>query len=471
MQNNPTAISKPIETEIEMPPPRPRDRRDYTRGSLHVNIRLLAWPMVIDMLSSSVYQMVDIYWVGKLGATALAAATVASIVRWVLNSLSMGLGIGGLAVVARRVGEGDESAASHTAWQVLIMAVGVSGIIGGAGFLIAEPILQLLGAEPEVVALGVPFLRISFAGVGAIVLLQSCNALLRGAGEARTAMWTMWVANGAAMVLASLLIPGNLGFPALGVSGSALAMVLGYTLGVISAMAMLLSGRLRLRLHLREFRPDLPLMWHITKIALPSTLQSTLRASSRLVTTTIMAPFGTAVLAGYGVANRVLMFALIPCFGFGNAAGTLVGQNLGAGKSKRATKSAWLVAGYNVAIMAVFALLFITFARPLVTFFNDEPAVVDAAQEALIIISLSFLITAVGVVMGRSLDGAGATLPAMIINLATLWGIQIPAAYALANWTSLGTRGLWLGFAIANVANGLLMAGWFLRGSWKKRRV
>jgi putative MATE family efflux protein len=451
--------------------PRLQDRRDYTEGNLHVNIWLLAWPMVTDMLSTSVYQIVDAYWLGKLGAAALAAATIATVIRWVLNSLAMGLGVGGLAVVARRIGEGDEKAASHTAWQILVMAVGISGIIGGAGFLLAQPILQWLGVEPEVVTLGVPFLRISFAGIGAITVLQCCNALMRGAGEARTAMWTMWLANGAAIVLASLLIPGNLGFPALGVPGSALAIVLGYTLGVVSAMAMLLSGRLRLHLRPRDFRLDLPLMWHITRIALPSAVQMTLRASSRLVTTTIMAPFGTAVLAGYGVANRIVMFALIPGFGFGNAAGTLVGQNLGAGKPKRAAKSAWLVAAYNVTIMAVFVTLFITFARPLVIFFNAEPEVVETAQEAITIIGLSFLVTAVGVVMGRSLDGAGATLPAMIINLTTLWGVQIPAAYALANWASLGTRGLWLGFGIANVVNGLLMAGWFQRGSWKKRKV
>lgn len=466
MKDNPTAISKPV-----TPVTPPRARPDYTRGNLHVNIWLLAWPMVADMLSSSGYQIVDIYWVGKLGADALAAAMVAGVIRWVLNSLAMGLGVGGLAVVARRIGEGNEAAASHTAWQVLIMAAGISGVIGGAGFLLAEPILQLLGAEPEVVTLGVPFLRISFAGVGALVVLQSCNALLRGAGEARTAMWTMWVANGAASVLASLLITGRLGFPALGVPGSALAMVLGYTLGLGSAVAMLLSGRLRLHLRPCDFRLNLPLMWHIIKIAAPSTVQATLRASSRLVTTTIMAPFGTAVFAGYGIANRVLMFALIPGFGFGNAAGTLVGQNLGAGKPKRAARSAWLVAGYNIAIMTGFVTLFIIFTRPIVTFFNAEPAVVAVAQEAITIIGLSFLVTAVGVVMGRSLDGAGATLPAMVINLTTLWGIQVPAAYALANWTSLGTRGLWLGFAIANVVNGLLMAGWFLRGSWKKRQV
>lgn len=449
----------------------PRDQRDYTTGNLHVNIWFLAWPMVVDMLSTSVYQIVDIYWVGKLGSTALAAATLATVIRWVLNSLSMGLGVGGLAVVARRIGEGDEAAANHTAWQVLVMGLLVSAFIGGTGYGLAEPILRLLGAEPEVITLGVPFLRISFAGVAAIVIQQICNALLRGAGEARTAMWTMWVGNGTAIILASLFITGNLGLPALGVPGSALSMVLGYAVGVICALGMLLSGRLRLHLRPRNFRLDLPLMWHVMKIAIPSTVQMTLRASSRLVTTSIMAPFGTATLAAYGVAMRILTFALIPGFGFGNAAGTLVGQNLGAEKPQRAAKSAWLVAGYNFVIMAVFVTLFLSFARPLIAVFNAEIEVVDIAQDAITFIGLSFLISAVGVVMGRALDGAGATFPAMVINLTTLWGVQIPAAYALANWTSMNTSGIWLGFGISNVANGLLMAGWFLRGSWKKRQV
>jgi putative MATE family efflux protein len=450
---------------------RSRDQRDYTSGNLHVNIWFLAWPMVVDMLSTSVYRVVDIYWVGKLGSAALAAATLATVIRWVLNSLSMGLGVGGLAVVARRIGEGDEAAANHTAWQVLVMGVLASGIIGGSGYWLAEPILRLLGAEPEVVRLGVPFLRISFAGVGALVMQQICNALLRGAGEARTAMWTMWVGNGGAIALASLIITGNLGLPALGVPGSALAMVLGYALGVVCALGMLLSGRLRLHLRPRDFWLDLPLMWHVVRIAIPSTVQMTLRASSRLVTTSIMAPFGTATLAAYGVAMRILTFALIPGFGFGNAAGTLVGQNLGAEKPDRAAKSAWLVAGYNFVVMVVFVTLFITFARPVIGIFNAEVEVVDIAQEAITFIGLSFLISAIGVVMGRALDGAGATLPAMVINLTTLWGVQIPAAYALANLTTMNTVGIWLGFAISNVANGLLMAGWFLRGSWKKLEV
>jgi Na+-driven multidrug efflux pump len=212
-------------------------------------------------------------------------------------------------------------------------------------------------------------------------------------------------------------------------------------------------------------------MWHIVKIALPSTAQMTLRSTSRLIVLAIVGLYGTFATAGFGVANRILLVALIPGFGLANAAATLVGQNLGAAKPRRAERSAWWVAAYNAGLLTAFAVAFLIFARPLVAFFDPTPEVVDIGAECLRIIAPSLIFTAIGVVLARGFDGAGNTIPAMFVNLLTLWGTEIPLSYGLSQWTGLGITGVWIGRAIANAANGLLFAFWFRLGRWKRKKV
>jgi Na+-driven multidrug efflux pump len=212
-------------------------------------------------------------------------------------------------------------------------------------------------------------------------------------------------------------------------------------------------------------------MWHIVKIALPSTVQMTLRSTSRLIILAIVGLYGTFATAGFGVANRILLVALIPGFGLGNAAATLVGQNLGAVQSHRAERSAWWVTAYNASMLAVFAVVFFTFARPLVALFDPTPEVVDLGTECLRIVAPSLIFSAMGVVLARAFDGAGNTVPAMFVNLLTLWGLEAPLSYALSQGTGLGITGVWVGRALSNLANGLLFAFWFRLGRWKKKEV
>jgi Na+-driven multidrug efflux pump len=212
-------------------------------------------------------------------------------------------------------------------------------------------------------------------------------------------------------------------------------------------------------------------MWHIIKIALPSTIQMTLRASSRLAILSIVGLYGTFATAGYGVSNRLLLIALIPGFGLGNAAGTLVGQNLGAGKPERAARSAWWVVVYNVGLMTAFVAFFFVLARPLIAFFDPTSEVVDIGADVLHIVAPSMILSAVGVVLGRAFDGAGNTVPAMMINLLSLWALEVPLSYGLAEWANLGLQGVWMGRAIANLANGALFFFWFRRGRWKRKQV
>mgnify|MGYP001827011494 CR=1 FL=1 len=248
-------------------------------------------------------------------------------------------------------------------------------------------------------------------------------------------------------------------------------MVLGYGAGLILQLAILLRGRARLRISLHDLRPDFPLMGRIVRIALPSTVQMALRSSSRLIIVGLVGAYGTYATAGYGVANRMLLIALIPCFGLGNSAGTLVGQNLGAKQPDRAERSAWWVSGYSAVYMAVSAILLTIFAPSLIALFDPTPQVVAFGTECIRIVAWSMIASAIGVVLARGFDGAGNTVPAMTINLITLWGMELPLAVGLSRWLGLGATGVFWGRAMANLANGLLFAIWFRRGGWKRKDV
>jgi len=443
--------------------------RDLTSGSLHRNIWYLALPMILETGILNVSQILDIYWMGRLGSAALAAVTISMTVRWMVNSLSNGLGVGGLAVVARRIGARDRAAAEHAAWQTILLAFAVSIVLGGIGLAVARPLLVLLGAREEVLPLALSYLHVAFAGTFTIILTFVINAMLRGAGEARLAMGVLFLATAVNVVAEPILVFGLGPLPPLGVAGSAWSFVLGYGSGLMMQMAILLRGRARIGINLRDLRPDFRLMVRIIRIALPSTVQMTLRSSSRLVVLGLVGLYGTFATAGYGVANRLLLIALIPNFGLANAAGTLVGQNLGAGKPDRAERSAWWVSAYAVGYMTLVATALFVLAPSLVGLFDSTPEVVVVGTECLRIVAPSLIASAVGVVLARGFDGAGNTVPAMAINLLSLWVLEVPLAWGLSLlW---GVTGLWWGRALANLANGLLFALWFRRGRWKEREV
>jgi len=445
--------------------------RDLTSGSLHRAIWYLAPAMTLETGIMNVAQVLDTYWVGQLGSAALAAVTISITMRWVLNSLANGLGIGGMAVVARRIGEKDQAAAAHATWQTILLGVFVSLFLGGLGQVAARPLLTLLGADAEVLPLGLGYLRVAFGGIFTLILVFAVNAMLRGAGEARLAMQVLLLATVTTVVLEPALIFGWGPLPSLGVAGSAWANVLGFGAGLALQVSVLLRGRARIRINLHDLRPDFPLMLRIIRIALPSTVQMTLRSSSRLAIVGLVGVYGTFATAAYGVANRMLLIALIPGFGLGNAAGTLVGQNLGARQPERAERSAWWVSAYTAGYITAAAALLIFFAQPLVTFFDATPQVVALGSECLRIVAWSLTASAVGVVLARGFDGAGNTIPAMAVNLITLWGLEVPVAFGLSRWLGLGVTGIWWGRVVANLANGLLFAFWFRRGRWKQKEV
>jgi putative MATE family efflux protein len=445
--------------------------RDLTRGSLHGAIWTLAPAMMLEMGVLNVAQVLDAYWVGQLGSAALAAVTISTTVRWVLNSLANGLGTGGMAVVARRIGAGDEEAAGQATGQTILLGLGASLLLAGLGLAVARPILILMGASAEVLPLGLAYLRVALAGVFTLVLSFITNSILRGAGEARWSMRVLMLSTATTIVLEPVLIFGPGPLPALGVVGSAWAFLLGYGAGLILQIVLLVRGRTRIRIHMGHLRPDLALMKQIVGIALPSTVQMTLRSSSRLAILALVGLYGTFATAGYGVANRLLLMALIPCFGLGNAAGTLVGQNLGAGQPERSERSAWWVSAYAAGYMTVAAAVLTLLAPALIGLFDPTPQVVAFGTECLRLVAWSEVASAIAVVLARSFGGAGNTVPAMAGNLISLWGLEVALAFGLSSGLGWGITGVWWGRTLANLANGTLLGLWFRRGGWKQTDV
>ncbi len=456
---------------MEVSRTRQQGNRDSTSGSLHRNIWHLAIPMVLEMSLMNVSQIVDTYCVGKLGSVALAAVTMSITIRWVLHSLASGLGIGGMAVVARRVGAQDREAAEHAVWQTILLGLTVSLVMSGLGIPLARPILLLLGADTDVLLLGTAYLRVSLGGVFTLMLVFIINSLLRGAGEARLSMNMLFLVTVVTVVLEPALIFGWGPLPPVGIVGAAWATVLGYGAGLVMQVVILLRGRGQIGINLRDLKPDFPLMGQIIHIAWPSSVQMTLRSSSRMAIIGLVGAYGTLATAGYGVANRLLMFAVIPVFGLGNAAGTLVGQSLGAGKPKRAEQNAWWASAYAAAYMAVAAAPVFIFAEPLIALFDPTPQVMAFGAECIRTVVPFLIFGALGIVLARAFNGAGDTLPSMMVNLLTLWGIEVTLAYGLSRWLGMGVTGVWWGRAAATAANGLLLALWFRLGRWKRREV
>lgn len=445
--------------------------RDLTRGSIHRAIWYLAPAMMLETGILNVADVLDAFWVSRLGSAALAAVTMSIAIRWFASSIAMGLGTGGLAVVARRVGAQDREGADHALGQTILLGIVVSVLLAALGLVLARPLLDLMGADAEVIPLGLTYLRITFLASFTWVLLYVINPMIRGAGDARAAMRVLLLTTAVIVVSEPILVLGLGPVPRLGVAGSASAYVLGFGCGLLMQMAILIRGKAKISLSLRHLRPDLPLMARITGIALPSAVQMVLRSTANMVILTLVGTFGTYATAAYGLADRFLVFVLVPCFGLGNASGTLVGQNLGAGKPERADRSAWWIAAYAAGYLLTLTTLLFVFAEPLVAAFDSTPEVVAIGTECIRIVAFSIVLDGIGFVLNRGLEGAGNTLPAASINLLTLWALQIPAAFALSRWLGLGLTGIWWGRALANVGNGLLFALWFWRGRWKEQDV
>ncbi len=440
-------------------------------GPLHRSLLRLAGPMFASALLQNTQSLIDLFWVGRLGPDAVAALALSGTVLFLMWPLVMGLAIGTVALVARHTGAGRPAAAAAAAGQSLGLSIGVGATVGIVGILAMRHLLMLIGAEPAVADLAGRYLVISFGGFFTVFLLAVSTSAMQGAGNAMLPMAGMILANVINLVLDPVLIFGLLGCPAYGVGGAAWATVLSQAAACAVVTGSLFRGIPRLKVTWADLLPRFHLAWAIFRIGVFSAGQMLARSLMAFALFRIVASCGTASLAGYGIGMRFHQMILLPCFVLGNAAAALVGQNLGAARPDRAAHAGWLAAligmGLNLAAAAVLMLL----AGPMTAFFSSDPAVVAVGASYLRLVSPFYIFAALGIILGRSMNGAGDTVPTMLITIATLWGVQVPLAHHLAGVFEPATTGVWWSIAISNTLNGLVTAAWFWFGRWKTMKI
>ncbi len=446
-------------------------QRDFTTGPIGMAIFLLAVPMILEMSMESLFAVVDIFFVAKLGSDAVAIVGLTESVMALIYAVAFGLAIGATATVARRTGEKDEAGAAKSAAHVIYLGVITSAVISAIGIIFAPSILTILGAKPHIIAEGSAFMRIMLGGNAVVVFIFLLNAIFRGAGDAAIAMRVLILANGLNMILSPCFIFGVSFFPELGVTGAAVGTTIGRGIGVAYAAWNLFRPGGRIHLDRESWRFDPKLLWKLAKLSSTGVFQLLIATASWTALMPIMAGFGEVAIAGYVIALRVVMFALLPALGLSNAAATMVGQNLGAGKPERSEAAVWKAAWFNAAFYFVIGLIFLFFSNQIIGIFTQEAEVLRYGTSALHIIAYGFAFYGLGMVLETAFNGAGDTWTPTYLNLFVFWLFEIPLAYALAYWYGMGPDGVFwaitLAFSLLAVASGLL----FRRGKWKLKMV
>ena len=445
--------------------------RDYTSGPIGRAIVMLAIPMVLEMLMESVFAVVDIFWVAHLGADAVATVGLTESMLTLLYALAIGLGLGATAMVARRIGERNPEGAARAAVQAIALGLIVSVVAGVIGVTFADKLLALMGGSPWVLEHGSGFTKMMFAGNATILLLFLINAIFRGAGDAAIAMRVLWLANSINILLGPCFIFGLGPFPELGVTGAAVATTIGRGTGVLYAFSRLIRSGGRFDIRRRHIAPDFALMGRLIRLSATATFQVFIGMASWIGLMRTISTFGSSALAGYTIGIRVLIFALLPSWGVSNAAATMVGQSLGAGKPERAERAVWRAGFYNMIFLGTVGLIFVLFARKIIALFTQDPNVVPYGVDCLRIVAYGFLFYAWGMVITQSFNGAGDTWTPTIINLFVFWLWELPLAYVLAMTLGLGPRGVFLAIMISFSTLAIVSALMFRRGKWKTRKV
>jgi putative MATE family efflux protein len=444
---------------------------DYTREDLGRAIILLAIPMVLEMVLESVFAVVDTFFVARLGADAVATVGLTEAMLTLIFAVAMGLSMATTAMVARRIGESDREGAAVAAAHAIGIGVLVSLITAVVGVAAAPALLGLMGASASVIEMGYAYTAILIGGSLTIFLLFLINAIFRGAGDAAIAMRVLWFSNLINLVLDPCLIFGLGPFPELGLTGAAIATTIGRGIGVAFQLWVLFGGHGRIHLQARHFRFDPAVAWRLLRVSGNGIFQFLIQTASWIGLVRIVAIFGSGALAGYTIAIRIIIFTILPSWGLSNAAATLVGQNLGAGRPDRAERSVWLTSLYNMVFLGLVSVVFVGMPEPLVRIFTRDPEVVAHGVDCLRYVSSAYVFYAFGMVIVQAFNGAGDTRTPAIINLFCYWMFQIPMAWALALPLGLGPVGVFLSIAIAESVLAVVSVLVFRRGKWREQKI
>jgi len=447
---------------------RPSPSSWIVEGSIPKALWRITLPTWGAFVTHDLLGIVDMFFVGKLGKVAVAAVAMSGIIMGIIIMLGQGVTAGTTALVANALGRDDEQAAQESAGQSLVMAAFLSILVAVGGVLLAGPILRLLGASPQVVTEGVPYLRIFAISSFAMLGMMSLGATLRGAGDAVTPFKAMVLGNAVNIVLDPILIFGWLGVPALGVAGSAWATFIGRCTGLIIVLYIFfIAHNGPFRLHVADLRPHFRRIWRILRIGVFASGRMLIRNIAGLLLMRLVAGFGTTAVAAFGITMRVQMVVFGPSMGFGTAAATLIGQNLGAKKPERAEKAGWIATGIAVCISLAIMCVFWAVPARIIAIFNDDPEVISVGVGVLRWLSASFAFMTTAFVLGRAMTGAGDTLSPMLVQAFALLLVGLPLAYGLSSMLE-SVRGIWMGIFVANVLAGMGLAAVFRWGRWKK---
>ena len=442
-----------------------------TQGSIPRNILRIAIPMIVANIFNVVLELIDAVFVGRLGSEMLAAVTMAGVVVFLVATFGMGLGVGSIALISRAFGEKDFARAHSVTTQALYLGIFTAIVLGTIGFGFAPFLLRFLGAEGDVLAIGTRYLRILFAGLVTMYFMFLGSAAFQGAGDTKTPMKISAFATLLNVGLDPIMIFGLFGFPRMEAAGAALATVLSRSVAGILMAIILVRGRHIIKINVRSVRIEWAIMKKVLIIGFPSSIQMFMRSLSAIVLVKIAALFGTVVLAAYGVGGRLFHLFLVPGFGFGGAAATLMGQNLGAKKPERAQRSALLACFYYLLFLIIMSACIFIFSKQIAGFFNSEKDFIRIAEVYFRYVAAGCLFLAPAIVFSRALQGAGDTIPPMLATGISLYVIQIPLAYFLAKTLGLNETGIWIAGVAGAVSNGIFLTILFFKGNWKLQQV
>ncbi len=445
--------------------------QDYTTGSLNRSILLLAIPMVLEMVLESLFAVVDVFWVSRLGADAIATVGLTESVLTLVFAVGMGLGMSTTAMVARRIGEKDREGAGIAAVQAVFLGIIASVLVGLPCLVLAPKLLLIMGATPSIVASGANYTRIALGGSGIVLLLFLNNAIFRGAGDAAIAMRLLWVSNILNLIFDPCLIFGLGPFPRLGVTGAALATFSGRGIGVLYQFYRLAKGTERLQILARHIRLKGDVLWRLFRVSLTGILQFLIGQASWIGLVRIVGLFGAPALAGYTIGIRIVIFAILPSWGLSNAAATLVGQNLGAGRPDRAKSAVWRTGFWNMVFLGLVGIVFIVFTPQIIGLFTHDSSVFRYAVACLRIFSYGNMAYAYGMVLLQAFNGAGDTLTPTYVNLFGFWILELPLAWWLAIHTSLRVNGVFFSVVVAQTTIVLVSVVLFRQGRWARQRI
>lgn len=444
---------------------------DFTNGSISKAVFLLSLPMVLEMLMESIFAVVDIYFVSKLGTNAVAMVGLTESIITLIYSVAMGLSAATTAIVARRIGEKDADGAGITAFQAILTGFSISLVLSLAGLIFARPIMRLMGADEAMIHDFGGYAVIMLGSNTVIMLLFVINAVFRSAGDAIIAMKVLFVGNLLNIILDPVLIFGLGPIPAMGIEGAAIATVLGRGIAIVYQLFILLRGSGRVKIVLKHCHLRFDIIGSLLKLSVGGTVQTLVATTSWIVLMRVVSMFGSSALAGYTIALRIIVFVLLPSFGISNAAATLVGQNLGAKQPQRAEKSVWITGNLNLAFLALAGSVLVLFPGYFISFFINDADVIASGSQALRIVSYGFLAYGYGMVLVNSFNGAGDTFTPTKINVISYYLLEIPLAYFLAIYLGMNEQGVFWAIVCSESVMTLLAFYFFRQGKWKLMKV